>query len=596
MNGTLPAIAIPRERMNLKFLGSPWFVSLGVASFWMLLIWLIHWDSPRTLVSFHGFVHAAIAERFLDSSRIAFPPENPFFAGEPVSYYWFFQFIGAQIARLFGWNIFHALSAIILVATGGLMILAIRLGRILFHSTLAGVLLGYLVVAGTNPFGFVYAIWTVLSMAVQSPQRLTAAASGDTSGYLWNVVHPIYSLIRFNDYGGLYGPLMNFFLNMTSRPVALACLLGVLFCLESALRTRRIVAFLLLGMISALTAAFSSIIGIPAGGALIVGMAGSWLIERHQLASSRVILKSKLVTYGVASACIVGGLVIAAPTYYHLVLGPSADHLTLTLFTGETLLRLITVGLSIGVLFILALLGMWRVSEPQSPFFMTVLLGALLLLAANVAFTLPVSNESNFFHAAVVLLAVPAAGSILGQSPRDRRLMPSSLRAAVITLIFAPTLVMLVAAYVNRPPLPAAFDGTLLVRTPAEGDLGRLYQWVKDQTSSEAIFIVDPLQRVTMVGNISELPALTGRTLFTEDPQQYMVSPFPDSQLRVDLAQRAVAATALDHSDQGYLSAFKRPLYIVNYKAADIGLESRFQDLYGAPVFAQGGISVFAWH
>ncbi len=53
-----------------------WIVAFGTAVFWMLLIYAVHRDSPRTLVSFHGFIHAAIAERFLNSAPIAFPPEN----------------------------------------------------------------------------------------------------------------------------------------------------------------------------------------------------------------------------------------------------------------------------------------------------------------------------------------------------------------------------------------------------------------------------------------------------------------------------------------------------------------------------------------
>lgn len=595
MDHTHPAISVPGERIIFASLSSPWLVSIGVAAFWMLLIWLIHWDSPRTLVSFHGFIHAAIAERFLDTSRITFPPENPFFAGEPVSYYWFFQFIGAQIARLFGWNIFHALSAMILVATGGLMILAIRLGRILFRSTLAGILIGYLVVAGTNPFGFVFAIWTILSMAVQSPQRLVAAASADTSGYLWNVVHPLYSLIRFNDFGGLYGPLMNFFLNMTSRPVALACLLGMLFCLEYALRTRRTVAFLVLGMTSALTTAFSSIIGIPAGGALIFGMSGSWLMQVREKASSQATLKSKLITYIVASASIIGGLVLAAPTYYHLLLGPSADHLSFTLFASETLLRVITIGLSISVLLFLALLGMRGRSEPQSQFYLILVLGALLPLAANVAFTLPTGNESNFFHAAVVLLVIPAAGSVVRPRPNGTPDGVNRRAAAAIALLFAPTMLLLLAAYIHRPPLPAVFENSLLARMPQDDDLARLYQWVKTRTDPDAILVVDPRARIALTGNTSEIPALTNRVLFTEDVTHYLVAGYADATRRYDIAVRLISGDTLDLSDSLYLASFNRPTFILIYKPVDAALMDRMQSIYDAPVFRYRQATLFRW-
>ena len=61
-------------------------VALGTAAFWMLLIWAIHRQSPRTLVSFHGFIHAAIADKFIETAMANFPPENPFFAGSPVAF------------------------------------------------------------------------------------------------------------------------------------------------------------------------------------------------------------------------------------------------------------------------------------------------------------------------------------------------------------------------------------------------------------------------------------------------------------------------------------------------------------------------------
>src|SRR6476660_9528600 len=173
-------------------------VAVSTATFWMFVIWAIHRQSPRTLVSFHGFVHAAIADKFLDPASMAFPPENPFFAGRPVSYYWFFQFLASQVTRPFGWNIFYSLEAVTLIATGLLVTVAIGLGRVLFQSTLAGILMSYLVMAGTNPLGFLFA---GLRIAFRGTKVLI-----DDPNYLWGVVHPLYSLIRFNDFGGLYGP------------------------------------------------------------------------------------------------------------------------------------------------------------------------------------------------------------------------------------------------------------------------------------------------------------------------------------------------------------------------------------------------------
>ena len=98
---------------------------------------------------------------------------------------------------------FYALEALILFATGTLVIVGVALGRKLYGSTLAGVLIGYLVMAGTNPLGVVFALYKVARNGLH--------LLNDDPDHLWGVVHPVYSLIRYNDFGGLYGPLLNFF-------------------------------------------------------------------------------------------------------------------------------------------------------------------------------------------------------------------------------------------------------------------------------------------------------------------------------------------------------------------------------------------------
>lgn len=71
------------------------------------LILGIHAANPRTLCSTHGLLHAAIVQR---CERGGLPPENPFFAGRPVCYYWFFQYIGSAIVGVTGADPLHALE------------------------------------------------------------------------------------------------------------------------------------------------------------------------------------------------------------------------------------------------------------------------------------------------------------------------------------------------------------------------------------------------------------------------------------------------------------------------------------------------------
>jgi hypothetical protein len=580
-----PALA-RRTSRSLQSQAYFWAATLGAAFIAVLPIWALHRESPRTLVSFHGFIHAAIAERFLDPATFAFPPENPFFAGRPVCYYWFFQFLAAQLARALGWSVFHGMEALIMIAMVTLVVAAAHLGRRLFHRTAAGLFIAFLVLAGTNPFGAVFA---GIKVALQGTDRLR-----DDPNYLWGVVHPMYSLIRYNDVGGLYGPLLNFFLNITSRPLALAALLVLVCALEWAWRSHRPMAWLSVAGAAALTALMSSVLGIAAGGALLVGIAANTLWERRARRATRTDLRSDLSNLTIAGVAVGAGILLAAPTYYHLLLGPSDSHLQVWLLTRIGMQHLITLVTSVAFLVLLAVIGL-RHSAPQCRAFLRILFAAgILLLAADATFQLPDSNQSNFFHAAVVLLSVPAAASILRRAGDAAEI--NWRRTAGIAAVFLPTVALLLSAYVHRPPLPLEFDGPRLQRLPRDSNLALLYDWVSRETTPDAVFIIDPRPPwVAMCGNISEFPAMTGRFLFTEQRTHYMVQPYSDSERRVDMAVRLASGDPPRDADRAYLADLARPVFLLTYRADDPALLARLQEHYGSPRFHDGAVAVFEW-
>jgi hypothetical protein len=137
---------------------NPFWGIAGAAALLTILIIGIHRESPRTLISCHGLLHAAISGQFADGPSASVPPENPFFAESTLCYYWFFHFLAAQVTRLCGMNVFHAMKALIVVSSVGLTFLASVLGRRLFNSTLTGIFMAYLIVAGINPLGILYAV------------------------------------------------------------------------------------------------------------------------------------------------------------------------------------------------------------------------------------------------------------------------------------------------------------------------------------------------------------------------------------------------------------------------------------------------------
>lgn len=567
---------------DLRALFLHWAVPLTVGAAWMLLIWSVHRASPRTLVSFHGLLHAAIVEQ-LSADGLSFPPENPFFAGHPVAYYWFFHLLAAQLVSLFGLNVFYALEALILFATGTLVVAGVALGRKLYGSTLAGVLIGYLVMAGANPLGVFFALYKVARNGLH--------ILDDDPNYLWGVVHPVYSLIRYNDFGGLYGPLLNFFLNMTSRPAALAGLLSTTLCLYWAWRSKHVKSWLSLGIACALTTAISPIIGISAGGALIAGMIGARLLDRWSATAEKTTINSMTLLY--ASLSIVAGILAASPTYYHLIFGPSASRVQFWLFSAAGLRQLLTVMLSILPLLAIALWGMLRAPQDRRAFLVVLVLAALVLLGMNVGFSLPAGNESNLFHAAVVLLAVPAAGAALRNRSASGSYAISPRRAALIGVIFLPTLLTLLTAYMYRSPVPVSFDQRYVARNTQDSDLALLYQWARSETDPRSVFIIDPRDRVAICGNTAEFPAMTGRVIFTEHFRHYIVEPYPDHRMRFEMAVRLSSGDTPSPSDRAYLSLLKRPVYLVRSGSESVPLIDPVPPVYGPLVFNKGNVAVF---
>ena len=92
----------------------------------------VHRDSPRTLLSAHGFLHSAILQRFLHSFGV--PPENPFFAGEPLGYYWFYQSLGAGVSSLTGLDPLHSFELLVCFAIAMMVACAAALAVRLYRS------------------------------------------------------------------------------------------------------------------------------------------------------------------------------------------------------------------------------------------------------------------------------------------------------------------------------------------------------------------------------------------------------------------------------------------------------------------------------
>jgi len=547
----------------------------------------LHRVTPRSFISAHGMLHTAIFQRFPSAgSLFSAPPENPFFAGEPLPYYWFYHYVAARVADLVSMSPLQAFEILGLCAVLIAWWSGASAGRALFGGVLPGFALGLFTFAGSNPFG---AEVLALRFAVDGPSVLA-----DNPAYLWGIAHPMLGLARYADPFSLYGPMLNFFLNVTSRPLSLALLVFIALAVFRYLQ--RSGRGWLLGIVigATLCTALNPIIGLSAISALAAALClAAW---RPSVGIGAVPGGGEADDEGVpphrwllAAGGLAVGLLIALPTYLHLLRLTGGD----TLRLEPSLRALKAVTASAGLLGAMGLFAAWRARGLTRRFLAAILVTAAVLMIAAVVMRLPVSNDSNFFHAASVLLGVPAAGFLaqgIGWRPKRRW-----IAWALLLLVFLPTPLVVLYSYLGRPAVALSMRDPVIRRVPETGPWARVYAWIREETAPDAVFITDPRPPLlTAVGNFPELPALTGRFLFTTLERNYVISPNRDAPTRERIATSLVDGLPLSAADESYLDGLARPLYLIREGEGAEGLAGEGVGSGGPPIFSADGIAVFA--
>jgi hypothetical protein len=534
----------------------------------------IHRDSFRTLVSAHGLLHTAIADRFLPGWTSWGRPENPFFAGELLPYYWFYHYIAARLGSALGVHPLVAFEWLALLAACLVWIAGVEIGRRLGWGPGPSLAIGFFALGGANAFG------SVILLGKLAWGRRWPLEDGE---YLWGLTHPILATARLNDPSAMYGPLINFFLNNSSRALALGLVFVSLLALLGYLQSGRTSGLGALILASAFCTAFSPIIGLVAALALSGALACEWLWIKLRVVALEEQAQIRFIR---AATALTVGCVLPVSTYYHLfaltanpeiVLAPRFDLIS-------------TLAASAGPLFVLVCVALAFLPS-QRRFLRIVTQAAVILILGNTMLRIPGTNESNLFHAAMFMLAVPAAGVIrvLSTWSSPRKWL---VRLAVLALCASTPLIVL-WAYWHRPPVPLSLDGVKLHRAPSDSPRGRLYKWVVSATTPDAVFITDvrpPLD--TPVGNTPEFPALTGRMLFVAKGPNYVVNPYHAASRRRLIAATLADAHVLEPADRAYLAGLGRPAFLLIETAND-ELVSELRSLYGEPAFYDNGIVVF---
>jgi hypothetical protein len=230
----------------------------------------------------------------------------------------------------------------------------------------------------------------------------------------------------------------------------------------------------------------------------------------------------------------------------------------------------------------LAVLGLRAAADEPKPFLRACACAALALAAGCAVLALPVGNEDNLFHGALVLLAVPAAGWLT-----------TPARVIGAAAVFLPTLCVQIGASFGRPPVDLAFEDGRIVRANANGAHARMEHWIRESTDPRAVFVIDPRKPTqAAAGNSAELPALTGRTLFTERAGHYLVAPNADGPRRAELAARLATGETIGKDEEALVGALGRDVYLVCREPAR---EPALERQHGAALFKAAPLSVFRW-
>lgn len=514
------ARAAPSER-----LGAPAVCAALVLT--ALVAWPIA-SSNRVRASIHGMLHASILYSAVDRGV---PPENPFFAGEPLRYYWTWHVAAAAACAVGDLEPTAVFAAGNVATTFAFALLLGRLAADLAPGAgLLGVLLGFL---GLNPFG-------ALAFLRRDPppgfQPLERIAAGDD---------PILYLqaLQLGGDERVTATLTKFF-NASSFPAAFTLLIAAWVLL---LRLANAPGFAL-GLLAALalggSIALSPITGLVAG--LALGSAAALLWWRARLRKDPAARG-----LGAAVLALAASLPLAVP---FVLLGGGNSEGTIGLApTREQFER---VALNLGPMLLLALPAAALVLRRGSAGARLLVVSAVPLLAMGAVLWFPVESQYKIVRMGAPLLGALAAAALL------RR--PAILGLAAV-LCCIPTNAIAWNCYREhaKAKLPFHGEGTRVALDAGSAPIAELYDWIRTRTPPDSVILVDPRWKKRNFAGPNhgdEVPVLAHRPIWT-DVRFYMNDYEPEQPARFHLVERLYAGEALAEGELAALRALRRPVY-----------------------------------
>ncbi len=498
-----------------------WWLTFLAGLVVSLLVLAPNFGSLRARAGTHGLLHAAISESIVDRGL---PPENPYFADEPVLYYWLYHLSVAPLAGDADPLLAFALSNGILLL--GTLLLLHGLAVRLFGRPGIGPLAAALGFLGLNPFG-----WIVFL----SSQRADTLAEVQAS-------KPPYFFYRWlaSGWDDRVTATLTKFLNVSSNQATVASGLVLLWlglrAVQGDVENRR--GHLVLAALATFACCvFEPLVAlgvlIPLGLGLGVTAVMAW---RRRATGS---LRAKIET---TIAIGVGGflsLIVLWPW-----MGAALDEENPALATAEPSRHWIGLFATCGPMIVLAAWAtLPRLREGRRD---VLLLVVFVVVLAAMALGLQAAEdcEYKFLRLLALPLGVLAAERVATGWQRSRGWKVGL--AILLPLVLIPTnaIAWTAAVAFARGESKFAWKEGAFVRLPEDAPPSQVLQQIRRETPPDAIVIDDPIFFPSNVAgrlHHNEIPIFAGRALFT-DEKYYLTDRYPDLSARLELCRQLFRA------------------------------------------------------
>lgn len=508
--------------------------AIAVGALLALITAVLLLSSARLRLSWHGLLHTSIAYRIME---MGVPPENPFFAGKPLIYYWYYHLAAAGMSKAANLSPLIAFAVLNIIAVGAVVPCLYLSGRAAALSSGASLLGAVIGALALNPLGPLFFVLQEPGITFQD------LAGGDNPGRLIGYMGLGFDL-------RLASPLTKFW-NVssfaTAVPLFIMGLHGSLRMEKPGWRSFLVIFFASLSLL-----AINPLVGL-----CFMAPVGLSAFSRFR--------NGKRTDFFTMLAALAAGGAAGLPYLLSITSASGEGSFFRLGFSVESLLGVL---LAAGPVLIFAALGTVGKASPRShlKFNQTgeglqLILFCLGLSIMALFFKFSEGNEYKIIrlliYPAGILAGIPAALLLKRQRPQK------ILMAALLCAALLPNSVIAFAAYVSAggAEVPLEDEALQLRLTSSAGGLKEAYRILLMETPPDAMVVVNPEDHKHSLGGFKqgdEVPALTRRVLYTGH-EFYLTDSYPEFPNRLE------RVTALFNEKGGALPEplDGRPLYVL---------------------------------